>query len=137
VAPLLAGLTALINQHRGTPVGFLNPLLYGSLAEAGAFRDITDGNNGVYQAGPGWDPCTGLGSPKGTALLSILAAHADGGAPAGAEPIRAPDLVQLLDHLTALESEIAAVRTLLTSDGPDTVASPAQQPGRGSRKKPN
>jgi kumamolisin len=36
------------------------------------FRDITSGNNGAYEAGPGWDACSGLGSPDGTALLSRL-----------------------------------------------------------------
>jgi kumamolisin len=36
------------------------------------FRDITSGNNGAYAAGPGWDACSGLGSPDGTALLSRL-----------------------------------------------------------------
>jgi len=36
------------------------------------FRDITDGDNGAYQAAPGWDPCTGLGSPDGEALLQLL-----------------------------------------------------------------
>jgi len=36
------------------------------------FRDITSGNNGAYAAGPGWDACSGLGSPDGSALLSRL-----------------------------------------------------------------
>jgi kumamolisin len=38
------------------------------------FRDITTGNNGAYTAGPGWDACSGLGSPDGTALLTRLRA---------------------------------------------------------------
>jgi kumamolisin len=71
VAPLWAGLTALINQSLGKPVGFLQPQLYAA-ATASAFRDITEGNNGAYQAGPGWDGCTGLGSPNGAALLQAL-----------------------------------------------------------------
>jgi len=37
-----------------------------------AFRDITEGNNGAYRAAAGWDPCTGLGSPDGQALLAAL-----------------------------------------------------------------
>ena len=37
-----------------------------------AFHDITSGSNGAYSAGPGWDACTGLGTPDGTALLSTL-----------------------------------------------------------------
>jgi len=71
VAPLWAGLFALINQSLGTNVGYVNPLLYAAKAEA-TFHDITSGNNGSYSAGPGWDACTGLGTPNGTALLTAL-----------------------------------------------------------------
>jgi kumamolisin len=71
VAPLWAGLLARINQALGKNVGYVNPLLYSTSAEA-TFHDITSGNNGDYSAGPGWDACTGLGSPDGTALLSAL-----------------------------------------------------------------
>lgn len=71
VAPLWAGLFALINQSLGTNVGYVNPLLYSAKAEA-AFHDITAGNNGTYSAGLGWDACTGLGSPNGAALLTAL-----------------------------------------------------------------
>lgn len=70
VAPLWAGLIALINQTIGKPVGFLQPALY--QIGTSAFHDITKGNNGGYQAGPKWDPCTGLGSPNGTALVRAL-----------------------------------------------------------------
>jgi len=70
VAPLWAGLIVLINQQLGKSVGFLQPALY-AIGES-AFRDITTGNNGGYNAGPKWDPCTGLGSPNGTALLKAL-----------------------------------------------------------------
>lgn len=72
VAPLWAGLIALMNQKLGQPVGFLNPLLYGSLAGSGSFRDITSGGNGAYSAGAGWDACTGWGTPIGAKLLSAL-----------------------------------------------------------------
>src|SRR5208337_2546825 len=74
VAPLWAGLIALFNQSLGTPVGYLNPNLYQSLAgDAGTFHDITSGNNGDYSAGPGWDPCSGWGSPNGATLLQAFA----------------------------------------------------------------
>jgi kumamolisin len=76
VAPLYAGLVALLNQKLGRPVGFLNPVLYGP--GRGAIRDITEGNNGAYSAGPGWDACTGLGRIDGSALLAVLE-----GTPAG------------------------------------------------------
>ncbi len=69
VAPLWAALIARLNQQRSAPVGFLNPLLYENPA---ACRDITSGDNGAYRAGPGWDACTGLGSPNGPAILSAV-----------------------------------------------------------------
>jgi kumamolisin len=72
VAPLWAGLIALMNQKLGHPVGFLNPLLYGSFVGKGLFRDITTGNNGAYPAKPGWDACTGWGTPNGVKLLQAL-----------------------------------------------------------------
>jgi kumamolisin len=77
VAPLWAGLIALLNQKRGKPVGYLNPFLYqnySQLQQNKALRDITIGNNGGYQAGPGWDACTGLGTPDGAQLLQALLA---------------------------------------------------------------
>ena len=70
VAPLWAALIALINGQIGKPVGFLNTTLYAKAT--GAMHDITVGNNGAYQAGAGWDACTGLGSPNGQALLTAL-----------------------------------------------------------------
>jgi kumamolisin len=73
VAPLYAGLIALVNQQLATQnaasAGFVNPLLY---QNAISFNDITQGNNGSYSAGPGWDACTGLGSPKGASILTTL-----------------------------------------------------------------
>lgn len=76
VAPLWAGLIALLNQRLGRPVGYLNPLLYGQ-SVAGTFHDITAGGNAVdgtpgYPARAGWDACTGLGTPDGQALLASL-----------------------------------------------------------------
>jgi kumamolisin len=78
VAPLWAGLIALLNQKIGSAVGYLNPLLYSLAAASGAFHDITagnndiTGNNGAYKAGPGWDACTGWGSPDGAKLMNAL-----------------------------------------------------------------
>ena len=70
VAPLYAALVALLNQKLGRPVGFLNPVLYGSARAT--LRDVTEGDNGAYRAGPGWDACTGLGRIDGAALLAAL-----------------------------------------------------------------
>ncbi len=69
VAPLWAALIALIQQQIGRSVAPLLPSLYSAPT---AFHDITAGNNGAYSAGPGWDACTGLGSPVGTALVAAL-----------------------------------------------------------------
>jgi len=74
VAPLWAGLIALINQSIGKPVGFINPLLYKTATTAADFHEITSGNNGAYSAGPGWNACTGLGSPIGTKVALALGA---------------------------------------------------------------
>jgi kumamolisin len=71
VAPLWAGVIAVVNQARGRPTGFLHPTLYAS-STGGIFTDIVSGKNGAYSAGPGWDPCTGLGSPLVGALLRAL-----------------------------------------------------------------
>jgi kumamolisin len=72
VAPLWAGLIALLNQSIGKPVGFVNALLYQNASTAGDFHDVTRGNNGAYSAGPGWDACTGLGSPIGSEIRTVL-----------------------------------------------------------------
>jgi kumamolisin len=71
VAPLWAGLIALLNQSLGAPVGYAQPRLYPLLGSA-AFHDITQGDNGAYSAGAGWDACSGLGSPDGEQLPARL-----------------------------------------------------------------
>jgi kumamolisin len=75
-SPLWAGLIAVLNAALGVNVGFVNPVLYA--LGSNFFRDIVPGagpannnNAGVtgYPAGPGWDACTGWGSPRGRTLL--------------------------------------------------------------------
>lgn len=68
--PLWAGLFARVNQGIGARAGLPLATLYGPLLTAGGLNDITTGDNGAYTAGPGWDACTGLGSPNGTAILT-------------------------------------------------------------------
>lgn len=85
-APLWAGFTALVNQYavaNGKPtVGFVNPAIYAigkSPFYLAAFNDITNGNNtnttvpNKYPAVPGYDLCTGWGSPAGQNFLTALA----------------------------------------------------------------
>ena len=69
VAPLWAGLVALLNARAGKPAGFLNPTLY---ANPKALRDVVSGNNGAFAAKAGWDACTGLGTPDGPALAALF-----------------------------------------------------------------
>ena len=80
--PLFAALTAEANASaacRGTPVGFLNPGLYGSAAHAYSsdFNDVVSGSNdisgsGLYPAGAGYDMASGLGSPQGAQLAASI-----------------------------------------------------------------
>jgi kumamolisin len=66
-APTWAGLCALINEARQKagkpPLPFLNPLIY-PLMGTPCFRDIVNGSNGAYHAGPGYDMVTGIGVPS-------------------------------------------------------------------------
>jgi len=83
--PLWAGFMALINQQNtlngNPPAGAFNPLVYAigkSSAYAAAFHDITAGNNTNsvtttnYWAVPGYDLCTGWGTPKGQATINAF-----------------------------------------------------------------
>jgi hypothetical protein len=97
-APAWAALTALANQQAAAygrpPVGFANPLIYAAGKSAGyssGFNDITTGNNfwalslTNFPAVPGYDLCTGWGTPIGDNLIDLLAGAAD---PLGVAPGR-------------------------------------------------
>ena len=84
-APLWAGFTALINQDAaiyGKPaVGFINPAVYAigkSTNFTADFHDIMTGNNtntsspNNYFAVPGYDLCTGWGTPGGLNLINTF-----------------------------------------------------------------
>lgn len=84
-SPLWAAFVALVNQQAqllGRPtVGFLNPAIYAigqSTNYLNNFHDITVGNNTnlvvstKYFAVPGYDLCTGWGTPNGQALIESL-----------------------------------------------------------------
>jgi kumamolisin len=75
VASLWSALISRLAQATGKRFGLIQPTLYAGVAPGSivpGFNNITSGNNGAYSAGPGWDACTGLGSPDGAALLSRL-----------------------------------------------------------------
>ena len=98
-SPLFAGMTALLLQHAGGGLGFLNPTIYGQSGK-GTFTDIkgspadagnvrVDYANGLNQANgllytvrtfnqdsslkitKGWDDVTGVGSPNATWVTSV------------------------------------------------------------------
>lgn len=88
-APLWAAYTALINQqaiaNNEPTVGFLNPAIYAigkGTNYQNCFHDITTGNNtnlvvgNKYFAVPGYDLCTGWGTPNGSNLINALTAIA-------------------------------------------------------------
>ncbi|WP_260741017.1 S53 family peptidase [Tunturiibacter lichenicola] len=93
VAPLWAGLIALANAQNGTSAGFIQSAIYAAKGAA-AFNDITSGNNYSgspvgFTAGPGWDACTGLGSPIGAKLISIVNPSSSGSSKGGKKkPVR-------------------------------------------------
>jgi len=70
VAPLWAGLVARMNQGLGKNLGFVNDLLYRLRGEG--LVNVTEGSNGAYAAGPGWNACTGLGRPDGKKLYAAI-----------------------------------------------------------------
>jgi len=91
-AALWAGLMALADQYAHHDLGFVNPAIYRiarSPSYHQAFHDITTGSNiqtlaypagtAGYQAGPGWDPVTGWGSPDAQVLIPLLARLASRG----------------------------------------------------------
>jgi len=80
--PTFAGMIALLNDASiaaGKPsLGFLNPMLY-SIGQGG-LNDVTQGSNpgcGTlgFNAAPGWDPVTGLGTPNFGKLKDILSSY--------------------------------------------------------------
>ncbi|HEX7158364.1 MAG TPA: S53 family peptidase [Edaphobacter sp.] len=80
VAPLMAGLIAVANAANGRSAGFLQPTIYTAKGKT-AFNDITSGTNYEgspvgFSAGPGWDACTGLGSPVAGNLIALLGGSA-------------------------------------------------------------
>jgi subtilase family serine protease len=104
-SPQFAGVVALANQVRAaqgdSPIGYLNPVLYGQVDASTAFRDVVAQSFGITPSGnivdnglwgevdgqgvtppavpghavtSGWDETTGFGVPNSTDLVSQLAA---------------------------------------------------------------
>jgi subtilase family serine protease len=82
-SPQWSALIADADQLAHHDLGNINPALYGFALLPGlyhsVFNDVTIGNNDVadlggagYNAGPGWDPVTGLGTPRALSLLQAF-----------------------------------------------------------------
>ena len=85
--PIWAGIVSRVDQYLGYAVGLVSPVLYqiyNSTLYTSALTPITKGGNGYYNAGPGWNPVTGLGTPI---VSGLLAAIKDIKQPYGAEAI--------------------------------------------------
>ncbi len=118
VAPLYAGLVAMINARLGQPIGFLNPTLYAFrnnvcvdinnqlFTAQGAPADNSFGGSPGYPSGPGWDACTGLGRFDGGALLAAL------------QGVFAKNLQFILDRIEFGQAEVSAT---LTSASPGVI----------------
>ncbi len=84
-APLWAGFMALVNQqavaNAEPTAGFINPAIYAigrGPNYSSAFHDIGDYSNNrndqaAFRAAPGYDLCTGWGTPNGQNLINLLA----------------------------------------------------------------
>ncbi|MFP3505670.1 protease pro-enzyme activation domain-containing protein [Burkholderia sp. SIMBA_062] len=73
-APLFSATWArLLSGSCATSLGFAAPAIYSvQSTTASIFRDITNGSNGAYSAGSGWDFVTGWGTPNVSLLHSSL-----------------------------------------------------------------
>jgi len=78
-APVVGSMLTMINDARlalgKKPIGFINPTIY-SPAFQGAFNDITTGTNpgcgtAGFSAAKGFDPVTGLGTPRFPVMLAL------------------------------------------------------------------
>jgi len=89
--PLFAGVVAIADQIAGHPLGQINPLMYrSSLKPNSGIVDVTQGNNTLtffneeeepfltipgYEAGPGYDMASGLGTVNAVQFAHVLAGH--------------------------------------------------------------
>ena len=111
VAPLYAGLAALIQEQLRTGLAPLHRLLY-SRSSSNAFHDIIRGDNGRFTAGPGWNACTGLGRVDGAELLAALS---------GTKPVRPTADGQANLPAPARRKDIRLVLTVLVRDEVDII----------------
>jgi kumamolisin len=72
-SPTYVALQLEINQVKGKRLGWVNPAIYSVFQTEGYatdFYDVTQGSNGEYNAKPGYDNVSGIGSPIGETLAT-------------------------------------------------------------------
>lgn len=109
-SPFTAALIAVAKAAaKAAGKGVTAPAVYA--ARATACNDITIGSNGDLTA-PGWDPATGLGSPRGAGFVSAIEAWVQG-APVPAPPPSPPP-----PPATPLSATLAAVNAAFNRGAP-------------------
>jgi kumamolisin len=134
-APLWAGLVAAC----GVRLGSIAPTFYRTPS---AFTDIVSGSNGAYSAGVGPDPCSGMGSPLGAAVATMLGTTVAPPAPPPPPPPGSPPshaavdaaLAALQAATTAYEQAVANYAATLVRTGGE--APPQTAPGRPVEPRP-
>ena len=141
-APEWAALILRIDQNliqQGLkPLGWANPLLY-QIANGAptypAFHDVQSGNNLYYNATPGWDYASGLGSPDGWNLLRDVVTVTQAASGTGSQPTvgsRSPTPSSSPTPAASASSTPATVPTqLLSGDGgtsPTSIPTPGTPP---------
>lgn len=119
-APTWAGWVADQAVLQGR-IGLLNPLLYGAYQNhPGDFMPVLHGGNSVYQAGPGYNPVTGLGSVKVDAFWADLTPLALRVIPSDTHAITGTPVSLTMQITDGRGNPIrqAGVRIVLTASGP-------------------
>ena len=128
---IVDGLRAAAGESSLSGPGQLLPILY-SLPPSD-FHDVTSGNNGLYNAGPGYDLVTGLGSPVANQLIpdAVGLPYAQISSPAAGSSVAAPPtsysvtFAQPIDPTSALASAFTVnglPASSVTLDSTDTIA---------------
>jgi subtilase family serine protease len=120
-SPAWLGIWTRAQSTHGGALGFANPTLYS--LPASAIHDITEGFQGLYMAGPGWDYTTGRGTPDIAALIAGLGGGAPAAAPAPpatsapAVPVAPPALPVAPPSSHSSSGALGSITTLLIGTG--------------------
>jgi hypothetical protein len=131
-SPLMAAMTAVIDQSLGAPAGLLNPALYNSgTCAASPFNDVTGGNNAIlpssgsrFGATANYDLASGWGSANAQRLTFALISHPT--CPVVTSVLPAKGIIAGGGKVTVLGTNFAGATTVsfgVAGDAPFTVNS--------------